>query len=103
MKRYRIRVLPKAEEQLAVIEVWWRQHRRAHPELVAEEMDEATRTLAAFPEAGVEHRARGRGAMRKMLLPRSQYLVFYKVNINEGVVEIFAVWHASRGKGPPLG
>ena len=43
MKRYRIRVLPKAEEQLAVIEVWWRQHRRAHPELVFR-MTDAERT-----------------------------------------------------------
>lgn len=33
-------------------------------------------------------------------LPRSRYHVFYSVDGN--LVKVRAVWHASRGKGPPL-
>jgi plasmid stabilization system protein ParE len=102
MKRYQIRILPEAEEQLTAIRAWWRRNRREHPDLVREELAEAVRTLASFPVAGVEHRARGRGPMRKLLLPRSQYHVFYRVFADESAVEIFAVWRTSRGKGPPI-
>jgi plasmid stabilization system protein ParE len=102
MKRFRVRLTIEAEAQLEKIDEWWAANRREHPELVREEASEAIRTLAAFPEAGVEHRARGRRGLRKMLLPRSQYLLYYAVNDDQGEVVIAAVWHASRGKGPPV-
>jgi plasmid stabilization system protein ParE len=100
MKRFRIRLQEEAEAQLNQIEAWWRRHRREHPDLVAEELAEAGRTLAAAPEAG-ESFPRRRG-VRRLLLPRSQYWIYYRVDDDAHDVRIMAIWHTSRGKGPPL-
>jgi plasmid stabilization system protein ParE len=100
MKRFRVLLLEEAEGQFDQIARWWARHRREHPNLVAEEMAEAGRLLIASPEAG-EPAPRRRG-VRRMLLPRSQYWIYYRLDEDAGEVVITAIWHASRGKGPPL-
>lgn len=100
MKRFRIRLLDKADAQLDAVASWWRGNRQEHPDLVFEELEEVEQTLALIPEAG-EEVPRRRGA-RRALLPRSQYWVYYRVDEDARAVVITALWHAARGKGPPL-
>ena len=100
MRRFRVRFLDEARAQLEHIDRWWNRHRREHPELVDEEMSEAIRVLAASPEAGTEVK-RPRG-FRRMLLGRSQYWVYYRVDEDAHEVMIAAIWKTSRGQGPRL-
>ena len=102
MKRYRVRLTSEADGQLDEIDRWWRLHRREHPDLVREELAEASRTLASFPEAGEPHRSLHRSGIRRMFLPRSRYFLVYNVDHLNEEVQIVAIWHASRRKGPPL-
>jgi plasmid stabilization system protein ParE len=101
-QRFRVRLLPKAKAELEVIERWWALHRRAHPDLVSEELAEAADILATAPEAGLEFAPGRRLGMRRILLPRSRYHLYYRVIHEERSVEVIAIWHAARGKGPPL-
>jgi plasmid stabilization system protein ParE len=101
-KRFRVRLLPKAKAELEIIERWWALHRKEHPDLVSEELAEAADTLATAPDAGLEYSPRLRPGMRRIMLPRSRYHLYYRVLREERSVEIVAVWFAGRAKGPPL-
>jgi plasmid stabilization system protein ParE len=102
MKRYRVRLTPEADGHLNAIDRWWHLHRREHPDLVREEIAEASRMLASFPEAGEAHRSRRQRGLRRLFLPRSRYFLVYTVDHLADEVQIVAIWHASRSKGPPL-
>lgn len=96
-----MRLEAKAERQLTTILAWWRRHRREHPALVAEELEDAERELSAAPAAG-EEVPRRRG-VRRTLLPRSRYWIYYEIDQEAREIDVLAIWHTSRDKGPPLG
>jgi plasmid stabilization system protein ParE len=102
MKRFRVRTQPTAEAHLLAIAAWWEEHRPEHPDLVAEELAEAAQRLEGNPEAGAVVLSRRIVGVRRLLLPRSQYYLYYRVEHEKRVIRIEAVWHASRGKGPSL-
>jgi plasmid stabilization system protein ParE len=102
MKRFRICTQPAAEAHLDEIAAWWEEHRPEHPHLVAEELEEAAQRLEGNPESGAVVLSRRVRGVRRLLLPRSQYFIYYRVDHEKRVIRIEAVWRASRGKGPPL-
>jgi plasmid stabilization system protein ParE len=101
MRLFRVCLQAKAERQLDAILRWWIRHRPEHPDLVGEEVAQAIAMLEVSLEAGPVVEAR-RKAIRRIVLPRSKYCLFYRVVHDEGLVVIEAVWKASRAKGPPL-
>jgi hypothetical protein len=40
--------------------------------------------------------------VRRVLLSRVSYFLYYRVNRTSGSVEVLAFWHARRGSGPEL-
>lgn len=102
MKRFQVRTQPAAEAHLVEIAAWWEEHRPEHPDLVAEELGEAVRRLEGNPEAGASVVSRRIRGVRRLLLPRSQYYIYCRVDHERRLIRIEAVWRASRGKGPPL-
>jgi hypothetical protein len=40
--------------------------------------------------------------IRRLLMPRTSYHVFFEVNDRQEKVHVLAVWHAVRGRGPRL-
>jgi hypothetical protein len=40
--------------------------------------------------------------MRRILMPRTRYHVYYVVAEDERLVLVHAVWHTARGQGPKL-
>jgi plasmid stabilization system protein ParE len=43
-----------------------------------------------------------KGEVRRMLLPRTQYCVYYFIDETARLVTVLAVWHTARGRGPKL-
>jgi plasmid stabilization system protein ParE len=84
------------------INAWWAENRRAAPTLVAVEFETAAEQLSAAPESGRLHSRSKRVIVRKMLMPRSRYHLYYEVDSVNRLVTILAVWHVSRGQGPTL-
>ena len=56
--------------------------------------------IAGAPFAGTAVRTR-QGNVRRVLLARVRYYVYYRVT-SAGEVEVLALWHASRGRAPHL-
>jgi plasmid stabilization system protein ParE len=67
-----------------------------------EELTAAAETLSVSPGTGAPYRHASLSGMRRVLLPRTRYHLYYTVDESEGVVRIHALWHTARGQGPKL-
>jgi plasmid stabilization system protein ParE len=98
--RYTVRLSKRASADLDVAGLWWRLHRREAPTLFLEEFLAVGALLEDNPEAGVQHPKRV--GVRLALMPLTRYHVYYRVNRSRKTIRIIAIWHNSRGSGPPL-
>jgi plasmid stabilization system protein ParE len=97
-----LRVAPRAEGHIRRISAWWREHRPAAPRLFALEVADALELLATMPTLGVYYAQRRGQTIRRLLLPRSRYHIYFTYDEAADVLEVRAVWHATRGRGPSL-
>lgn len=81
---------------------WWHANRPKAPELFFDELDAAIEQLASMPRAGVHYARSEVAGMRRLLMPRTRYHIYYTVITEPQLVRIHAVWHASRRGGPRL-
>ena len=102
MSRYQVEIAPVAEHQAATIQAWWASNRDAAPTLFLDELEAALVRLEERPELGRPYLAAGVEGMRRFLLPRTRYHVYFTVDVTVCVVRVHAIWHAARGAGPPL-
>ena len=97
--RHRILFLPPARFHVREAAQWWREN-RASPELLERELDTALRLLARHPDIGPP--VLQRPGVRRLLLRKTQYHLYYRVDRAAGVVRIVALWHTARGSEPEL-
>jgi plasmid stabilization system protein ParE len=102
VKRYRVQSTAHARAQMQIVSRWWRENRPSNPALFRDELTAATARLSAFPGAGTSYEESDVDGVRRVLLPRTSYHVYYVVNDATRTVTIMAVWHSARGQGPPL-
>jgi plasmid stabilization system protein ParE len=98
----RLEIAPRAETQIRRVAAWWRQNRRAAPELFSLELAHALEALVRVPGVGTVYAKRRGVNIRRVLLPRSRYHVYFSYDPETDVVAVRAVWHGSRGRGPDL-
>jgi len=91
-----------AERQVQTIGTWWRGERLTAPDLFADELGEACAHLSLAPYIGQPFDAPRPRGVRRLLLDRTRYHVYYTVDEPRGLVVVRAVWHAVRGHGPSL-
>lgn len=79
---------------------WWADHRDKAPTRLRDELREALALLRDTPAAGTPCRTQ-RPGVRRLVLRRSRYVIFYAV-AGDSVVEVLRLWHANRGTPPAL-
>ena len=99
MKR-RIRFSRRGWREIERASTWWRRHRPKAPDAFDTDVDEAIDRIRTNPLTGTRVRAKRIG-VRALWLERIGYLIYY-VEAPNGVIEILALWHASRGSRPRL-
>ena len=101
MKVYRVEIAPAALAQIERVLLWWAENRPKAPDLLSDELDATRLGLEEAPGMGavVSHPS---GVVRRVPLTRSRFHVYYAIDEAAAVVRILAVWHSSRGQGPPL-
>ena len=103
MKRYRVEYAARAEAQVVAVSRWWAENRRDSPTLFTEELAAVFEgLLETSPLSGAPFPASRPRDVRRVLLGRSRYHVYYTVDQDAGRVIVRAVWHAARGRGPRL-
>ena len=90
---------PEGGAQIRTIDDWWRENRRASPNLFLDELSDAFEILARAPQIGRLYRRSQVPGTRRLLLRVTRYHVDYVPREDE--VRVLAVWHGERGVGPP--
>jgi len=99
---FKFKVAPRADRQIRFAADWWVKNRTSAPNMFAEELEGAFTLIEQFPHAGEAISHPGIPNLRRVLLSGSQYHLYYSVLIENGIVEVLALWHTSRGFGPRL-
>lgn len=97
----RVVFVREARVQLAEIARWWRENRPGQ-ELFERELTKALALLAQQPELGAPYIAAPQPGVRRTILRKTQYHVYYSVDRARGLVRVLAIWHTAREHGPPL-
>jgi plasmid stabilization system protein ParE len=97
-----IEVSDLAKAQIRAADEWWRANRPAAPNAIREELERASRLIAVQPGVGARARNLSLVGVRRLLLARIRYHVYYRVVTDPDRVEVLAFWHGSRGNAPPL-
>ena len=99
---YRFHVAPGAEAQIRDAANWWIENRPKAPEAFAEDLERAFEIISSLPGTGepVSH-SRLKG-LRRLLMGRVRYCLYYHVDQEGEAVEVLALWHTSRGSTPTL-
>lgn len=96
--RYLIKA--RAQREITRAAQWWAENRQAAPDALRIELVQALALLVEHPGAGTRMRTPRPDEVRRFLLLRTQYFLYYRVR--ERRLEVLALWHASRGAGPAL-
>jgi plasmid stabilization system protein ParE len=102
MSRYEVRVAPRAQAQIDEVVAWWKINRQAAPMLVLDEFEAAAERLTIALLIGAIYRHSTFRSVRRLLLPRIRYHIYYEVYEASGLVRVVASWHTARRRGPRL-
>lgn len=102
MKRYEVVLAPAAQTQARKVAAWWRENRPAARDLFDDEMAAVLDRLAEAPKTAPPYRTIRNRQIRRILMARTSYNVYFEVQEERVLVRILAVWHAARGHGPAL-
>jgi plasmid stabilization system protein ParE len=97
----RIVFVREARAHLAEIARWWRENRPGQ-ELFERELTKTLTFLAQQPELGAPYLEAPQPGVRRTLLRKTQFHVYYSVDRARRLVRILAIWHTAREHGPPL-
>jgi plasmid stabilization system protein ParE len=101
--RYRTRIDPSAASQLEEIASWWAENRLDARDLVVTEFEKIVECLEAAPLAiGTTYGETRRPNVRRALMLRTNYHVYYTIDESSRMVRILALWHGRRSGGPRL-
>jgi plasmid stabilization system protein ParE len=67
-----------------------------------DDLERAFELIATQPGIGARARNPKKEGVRRLLLSRTGYHLYYQVNAELGQVEVLAVWHSRRQRGPSI-
>ncbi len=97
MTRRRVRFAETARRQVRTAKTWWLAN-RDHPEIFAEDVEEALTVIAVLPGAGSDYSQGDVPGLRRVYLQRVGSHIYYTFDDEEVVIRAF--WHARRRRGP---
>jgi hypothetical protein len=97
-----VEITTLATRQIRKAEEWWRVNRTAAPNAVRLELQRALILIAEQPRIGSRATNVKLRNVRRIYLPIIKQHVYYHLVGEPQHVEVVALWHARRGKGPPI-
>jgi hypothetical protein len=101
-ERFAVAFTPRASREVAEARRWWRANRTKAPDALEDELTTALYLLATTPAIGAVARNVVLPGVRRILLNRVNYFIYYRPIAESRIVQVVALWHARRGTGPRL-
>jgi plasmid stabilization system protein ParE len=95
-----VEVTPRAFQHLASAAAWWRINRPAAPGAIANDFEAGVKLLALEPGIGSRSTSRRYPELRRLLLDRVHYHIYY--DVRPGKIVVLAFWHERRESLPRL-
>ena len=95
----KIRYSARARREANRINAWWIENPPSAPALFLEELGHALELISNSPDLGTIYES-AYGAVRRVLLPRTRYHVYYARESSE--IVLVSIWGAQRKRGPKL-
>ena len=96
----RIKVERRAAAEIEAARNWWLENRPAAPAAFDEELERAFDMIRYMPDVGQPIDDPRDLGQQRIFLPRVRYHLYYRPT--DDSVEVRALWHASRGRGPDV-
>ena len=97
-----LEVTALAAHQIHKAKEWWRENRVAAPDAVHEELQRAFSLITVQPRIGSRATAVRLPGVRRISLPAIKYYLYYRQVDAPERIQVVALWHSRRGKGPPI-
>ena len=97
----KIDISKRARLRAQKIDKRWRQE-ADYPNLFAQELHAKLMELAEIPQLGSLWPTDKRPHLKRLLLEKTQYHVYFEVNERKEEIRILTVWGARRGRTPKL-
>ena len=97
-----LEVTDLAAQHIRKAEEWWRENRRAAPNAVREELQRAFSLIVVQPRIGSRAANVKLAGVRRISLPFIKYYLYYRLLDMPERIQVVALWHSRRGKGPPI-
>jgi plasmid stabilization system protein ParE len=98
---YKLVITAAAEGQLAELDVWWDENRRAAARLT-DELDRVSTLVGDNPRLPPVCQRLRSIEVRRVRLGVSPYYLYYTVDDERSEIVVLAFWSAMRGHGPDL-
>ena len=98
-----VRTTPEADEMALSADHWWLQNRPKAPLLFTEEYGRALSLLEEQPRVGPAYSTYTQAGVRRLLLQKTRFHLYYTYDTEADEVVVVAVWSAQRGRPPMLG
>ncbi len=99
---YRLIILGRALKQLEAVKRWWIENRKLAPGLLETEFEAACKLICEFPGIGSPHTGKRLTDARFVPLPKTRYLIYYRVSHVRKEIVVVTLWHPSRGYLPTV-
>ena len=96
----RVRLSPRAAVQIRTAAEWWLQHREKAPDAFADDLERGLELIALLPSVGEAVPHSRLTGIRRLLLGRVRYHLYYHHEAESDSVDVLALWHTGRGTGP---
>ncbi len=98
----KVRATGRAKREIVRAALWWSKNRPAAPQLFLDELAAAELHLRTAPASGQLYGYRKNRLIRRWLLEKTEYHLYFSVNQAAQVIMLHSVWGARRGRGPKL-
>lgn len=86
--------------QIRTAAEWWLQHREKAPDAFADDLERGLELIALLPSVGEAVPHSRLAGIRRLLLGRVRYHLYYHHEAEGDSVDVLALWHTGRGTGP---
>lgn len=90
----------RARREIEAAAAWWSANREAAAGALRRDVEAGLAILIEQPGIGTKVETGRSPQVRRLLLGRTRYHLYYRVRGN--TVEVLALWHSSRGNGPSV-
>lgn len=91
-----LQVTHRAAREIRIASGWWDENRPAAPDAFRDAIDKAFELIRTEPNIGAFATNVKLPGVRRILLSKVRYYLYYRVKGKRRAVEVVALWHTSR-------